>query len=300
MKVLRTPDERFIDLPDFGYEPHYQDVPDGEGGTLRLAYIDEGPAEAEPVLLMHGEPTWSFLYRKMIPVFVKAGFRAVAPDLIGFGRSDKPSKTDDYTYNRHVTWITSWLDSMALEGVTLFGQDWGSLIGLRLAGQDPERFARLVIGNGGLPTQGGQVTEAFLNWQKFAREVEVFDVGGIISNSIKNPAPEIIAAYNAPFPDQSFTMAPRIFPALVPTKDDDPALPFCRKAWENLSQFEKPCLTTFSDGDPVTAGGDKALQAAIPGAKGMPHVTIKGAGHFLQEDKGEELAQVMVRFMTSF
>lgn len=299
MKALRTPDERFTDLPDFAYEPHYLEIPDGEGGELRVACIDEGPKEAEPILLMHGEPSWSFLYRKMIPVLLNAGFRTIAPDLIGFGRSDKPTETTDYTYNRHVTWMTSWLEKMNLSGITLFCQDWGSLIGLRLAGENPDLFARLIIGNGGLPMGGGQASEAFLNWQKFSQTVEVFDVGNIMSMAIKKPSPEIIAAYNAPFPDQSYTKGARIFPSLVPTSDDDPAVEMNRKAWGNLSQFKKPVLTTFSDGDPVTAGGDKNLQKAIPGAKDQPHVTIKDAGHFLQEDKGEELAEVVVSFMKS-
>jgi haloalkane dehalogenase len=298
MKALRTPDERFENLPDYLFKPNYLEVPDGEGGSLRVHYVDEGPRDAAcTVLLMHGEPSWSFLYRKMIPLITEAGHRAVAPDLVGFGKSDKPASRDDYTFNRHVDWMRIWLDKVGLKNITLFGQDWGSLIGLRLVGEKPELFDRVIIGNGGLPVGGGQVSEAFLNWQKFSQTVEVFEPGTIMSNALVNPTPEIIAAYNAPFPDQSYVEGARIFPSLVPTSDDDPALPANRKAWEVLSKFNKPFLTAFSDGDPVTAGGEKNLQRLIPGAKDQPHTIIKGAGHFLQEDKGEELAHVIVDFI---
>ena len=298
MKTLRTPDERFENLPDYPFEPHYVEVPDGEGGTLRIHYVDEGPADAtETLLLMHGEPSWSFLYRKMIPLFTAAGYRAVAPDLVGFGKSDKPASRDDYTFNRHVDWMRAWLDNVGLSNITLFCQDWGSLIGLRLVGERPELFSRVVVGNGGLPAGGGQASEAFLNWQKFSQTVPVFETGAIMSNALVNPTPEILAAYDAPFPDQSYVEGARIFPSLVPTSDDDPAVPANKKAWETLSKFEKPFLTTFSDGDPITAGGEKILQRLIPGAKDQPHTIIEGAGHFLQEDKGEELAQVIIHFI---
>ena len=298
MKILRTPDERFENLPDYPFEPNYLEVPDGQGGNLRIHYLDEGPKDTgSTVLLMHGEPSWSYLYRKMIPIIIEAGHRAVAPDLVGFGKSDKPASRDDYTYNRHVDWMLAWLEKAGLKNITLFCQDWGSLIGLRLVGARPELFDRVIVGNGGLPAGGGQVSEAFLNWQKFSQTVEVFEPGNIMRNALKNPTPEIIGAYNAPFPDQSYVEGARIFPSLVPTSDDDPAVPANQKAWEVLSKFEKPFLTTFSDGDPVTAGGEKNLQARIPGAEGQPHTTIKDAGHFLQEDKGEELAGVIVDFI---
>jgi haloalkane dehalogenase len=298
MKALRTPEERFENLPDYPFESNYVVVPDGEGGNLRVHYVDEGPTgAAETVLLMHGEPSWSFLYRKMIPLIVEAGHRAVAPDLVGFGKSDKPADRGDYTYNRHVDWMHAWLESVGLRNITLFCQDWGSLIGLRLVGEKPELFSRVVVGNGGLPAGGGQVSEAFLAWQKFSQTVEIFNPGDIMARALVNPSPEVIAAYNAPFPDQSYVEGARIFPSLVPTGEDDPALPANRKAWEVLSKFEKPFLTAFSDGDPVTAGGEKNLQRMIPGAKGQPHTIIKGAGHFLQEDQGEELAKVILDFI---
>ena len=298
MKVLRTPDERFDNLPDYPFNPNYVEIPDGDGGSLRIHYVDEGPADAaETVLLMHGEPSWSFLYRKMIPIILEAGHRAVAPDLVGFGKSDKPASRDDYTYNRHVEWMHAWLEKVGLKNITLFCQDWGALTGLRLVGEKPELFSRVVVGNGGLPRGGGQVSEAFLNWQKFSQTVEVFNPGDIMANAVVNPSPEVIAAYNAPFPDQSYVEGARIFPSLVPTSDDDPALPANKKAWEVLSRFEKPFLTAFSDGDPVTRGGERNFQKNVPGAKGQPHVTIKDAGHFLQEDKGEELGRLVVDFI---
>ena len=298
MKILRTPEERFKDMPDYPFEPHYVEVPDGEGGSLRIHYVDENPQGSEPILLLHGEPSWSFLYRKMIPIFVEAGYRAVVPDLVGFGRSDKPADRNDYTYQRHVDWMQAWLDRVGLDGITLFGQDWGGLIGLRLVAENPARFARVVVANTGLPTGEGPISEAFLNWRKFSQESPEFDVGAILSMGSQNTlSEEVLAAYNAPFPDDTYKEGARIFPSLVPIDPDDPAAPANRKAWEVLSKFDKPFLTAFSDGDPITKGGDAIFQERVPGVKGQPHTTIKGGGHFLQEDCGEELARVMVDFM---
>ena len=300
MEALRTPDERFADLPGWKFEPKYLDVPDGEGGSLRMHYIDEGPADATPVLLLHGEPSWSYLYRKMLPIIVGAGHRAVAPDLIGFGRSDKPAQKDDYTFQRHVDWMKSFVEQLGLTNVTLFAQDWGSLIGLRVVAEDPDRFARVIIGNGGLPTGDQTPGEAFLRWQKFSQESPAFDIGRIVQGGTATTlADEVVAAYDAPFPDDSYKAGARIFPSLVPTKPDDPAAPANRKAWETLQKWEKPFLTTFSDSDPVTKGGERLLQAMIPGTKGQPHTTIAGGGHFLQEDKGEDLARVIVDWMAA-
>jgi len=274
------------------------EVPDGEGGRLRIHYVDEGPKGEEPVLMLHGEPSWSFLYRKMIPVFLEAGYRAVAPDLVGFGRSDKPSRRTDYTYNRHVDWMYSWLQGLALSRVTLVCQDWGGLIGLRLLAADPDRFARAVAANTGLPTGEFSISDAFLSWRKFSIEVPQFDVGAIINMGTLSDLPkEVIGAYNAPFPDESHKEGARIFPSLVPISPEDPATPANRKAWEALSKFEKPFLTAFSDGDPITRGGEKIFRDRIPGAKNQPHTIIKGAGHFLQEDQGEAFAKVIVDFM---
>jgi haloalkane dehalogenase len=298
VKSLRTPDSRFENLPGYPFPPHYLDVPDGEGGTLRVHYLDEGPRDGAVVLLLHGEPSWSYLYRKMIPVITAAGLRAVAPDLIGFGRSDKPTKRADYTYARHVEWMWSCVTQLGLQGITLVCQDWGSLIGLRLVGEHPDAFARVVVGNGGMPTGDQQMPEAFLAWRKFSQETPVFDIGRIVSRAcVTALPPEVLAAYDAPFPDDSYKEGARQFPALVPASPDDPASPANRKAWEVLMKFEKPFLTAFSDQDPITRGGDRLLQALVPGTRGQPHTTITGGGHFLQEDKGEELARVVVDFV---
>jgi len=298
MKALRTPDERFDGLPGWDFGPHYLEVPDSEGGSLRMHYVDEGPPSAAPVLLLHGEPSWAYLYRKMIPIIADAGHRVIVPDLIGFGRSDKPSEKSDYTFQRHVDWLTSFVDQLDLRDVTMFGQDWGSLIGLRVAAENADRFARIVIGNGGLPTGDQGANEAFLRWQKFSQTSPAFDVGRLIQSATVTTLPEgVVAAYDAPFPDDSYKAGARIFPSLVPTSPDDPAAPANRRAWEALRGWEKPFLTAFSDSDPITRGGERVLQKLIPGAQGQPHVTIAGGGHFLQEDKGEELAKVLVDFI---
>jgi haloalkane dehalogenase len=292
MEILRTPEERFADLPDFPYEPRYAEV----DGGLRVGYVDEGPADGETVLLLHGEPSWSFLYRRMIPVLAGAGLRVVAPDLVGFGRSDKPTRPEDYSYARHVDWMRAALfDALDLRDVTLVGQDWGGLIGLRLVAVHPDRFARVVVANTGLPTGDQPMTEAFLAWQRFAQETPRLEIGRIVSNGCGTPlAPQVVAAYDAPFPDDSFTAGARAFPMLVPTRPDDPAAEANRAAWAVLSEWEKPFLTAFSDGDPITGGGERVFQKLVPGAQGMPHTTLRGGGHFLQEDVGPELARVVL------
>ena len=298
MKTLRTPNERFKGLKNFPFDQNYVEIPDGEGGRLRIHYVDENPKGAETVLLMHGEPTWSYLYRKMIPIIVRAGHRAVAPDLVGFGRSDKPADRNDYTYQRHVDWMQAWLQKVNLKRITLVGQDWGGLIGLRLVAQNTDRFARVVVANTGLPTGDMPISEAFLNWRKFSRETPEFDVGAIIAMGCQTPpTEEAVAGYNAPFPDDTYKEGARIFPSLVPIEPDDPAAPENKKAWEVLSKFGKPFLTAFSDGDPITGGGEIFFLDRVPGTKGQPHTTIKGGGHFLQEDCGPEFAEVIVDFI---
>ena len=298
MKALRTPDERFRDLPGFDFRPNYLQVPDGEGGSLRVHYLDEGPRTAEPVLLMHGEPSWCYLYRKMIPVLAGAGYRAVAPDLVGFGRSDKPAELSDYTYQRHVDWMQAVFDQLNLTGITLVCQDWGGLIGLRLVADHPERFARVVVANTGLPTGDHPMADAFSAWREYSRTAPDFHVGGIVKGACVNPLSDaIVAAYDAPFPDDTYKAGARVFPSLVPITPDDPAAEANRGAWQVLSRFEKPFLTAFSDGDPITRGGDKVFLKMIPGAQHFPHTTIKGGGHFLQEDQGEQLARVVIDFM---
>jgi haloalkane dehalogenase len=298
MKVLRTPDERFRDLPGYPFAPHYFDVPDGESGSLRVHYLDEGPRGADTVLLLHGEPSWSYLYRKMVPIIVAEGFRAVAPDLIGFGRSDKPAHRDDYTYQRHVGWMQALIDHMNLINITLVCQDWGGLIGLRLLSGSPGRFSRAVTANTGLPTGDQKMPDAFLAWRTFSQEIPEFPVSTIVNAGCVKPlSAEVKAAYDAPFPDETYKEGARIFPSLVPASPDDPAAPSNRKAWEVLKTFDKPFLTAFSDSDPITRGGEHVFQRFIPGAQGQSHVVIKGGGHFIQEDCGEELAQVVVDFI---
>jgi haloalkane dehalogenase len=299
MLTLRTPDARFADLPGFDFEPHYAEIADGEGGTLRVHYLREGDPAGPVVLLMHGEPSWSYLYRKMIPVLTGAGLQVVAPDLVGFGRSDKPTERGDYTYARHVEWMRDLLfEVLDLRGVTLVGQDWGGLIGLRLVGEHPDRFARVVAANTFLPTGDTDPGPAFLAWRTFSQQVPEFPVGRIVSGGCTTPLPaEVIAAYDAPFPEERFKAGARQFPLLVPARPDDPASEPNRAAWKVLERWERPFLTAFSDSDPITAGGDRMLQARIPGAQGQPHTTIAGGGHFLQEDRGAELAGVVVDFI---
>jgi len=301
VQLLRTPDERFADLPGFGYEPRYVDVDDGEGARLRVAYVDEGPSDGQAVLLMHGEPSWSFLYRTMIPVLLDAGLRVVAPDLVGFGRSDKPAERSDYTYARHVAWMRSaLLDELALRDISLVGQDWGGLVGLRLVAENPERFARVVVANTGLPTGDQPMSDAFLAWQRYSQETPDFQVGRIVSSGcVQDMTAEVVAAYDAPFPEERYKAGARAFPALVPTRPDDPAAKDNRAAWEVLSRWEKPFLTAFSNADPITGGGERIFQRLVPGAAGREHVTLAGGGHFLQEDVGPRFAEVIVDFVTT-
>jgi haloalkane dehalogenase len=291
MEIQRTPEERFAGLPDFPYEPRYVEV----DGGLRVAVVEDGPAEGETVLLLHGEPSWSFLYRRMIPILVDAGLRVVAPDLVGFGRSDKPAAPSDYSYARHVEWMrAAVLDELGLTGITLVGQDWGGLIGLRLVAEHPDRFARVVVANTGLPTGDAPMSDAFLAWQRFAQSSPRFEVGRIVSNGTASALPpDVVAAYDAPFPDDSYKAGARAFPGLVPTGPDDPASVANRAAWEALGRWRRPFLTAFSDQDPITGGGDRIFRKLVPGAEGMPHTTLRGGGHFLQEDVGPDLARVV-------
>lgn len=298
MDVLRTPDERFADLPGFPFAPHYVDVPSGDRGTLRMHYLDEGPSDGEVVLLLHGEPSWSYLYRTTIPVLVDAGLRAVAIDLVGFGRSDKPTRREDYTYAAHSDWTWAAIEALELTDITLVCQDWGGLIGLRLVAENPERFARVVAANTMLPTGDHHPGKAFLAWQKFSQEVPVFPAGMIVNGAtVSELSAEVIAAYDAPFPDDSYQAGARQFPMLVPVSPDDPAAARNREAWAALGRFDKPFLSAFSDSDPITGAAEPVLRAHVPGARGQTHVTIADGGHFLQEDKGPELAAAVVAFI---
>lgn len=299
MDVVRTPDERFADLPDWPYAPHYVEVDDGEGGTLRIHHVDEGPRDAPPVLLMHGEPSWSYLYRHLIGPLVAAGHRVIAPDLVGFGRSDKPAQQADYTYARHVEWMRQALfDRLDLRDLTYFGQDWGGLIGLRLVAEHPDRYRRVVIANTGLSTGDRPMPDAFLAWQAFARDTPTFPVGAIVNGGCATDLPpEVVAAYDAPFPDETAKAGARMFPTLVPTTPADPAAAANRAAWESLARFDKPFLCAFSDNDPVSAGSDRMFLKTVPGTVGQPHTVVAGAGHFLQEDAGPQLAQIIIDFI---
>jgi haloalkane dehalogenase len=334
MEYVRTDDTRFANLPGYPFEPHYTEVPDFEGGTLRMHYVDEG---AGPVILcLHGQPSWSYLYRKMIPIFVEAGYRIVAPDFIGFGRSDKPIERSNYTFANHVAWLKALLEALDLGGITMVCQDWGGLIGLRTAAENPDRFARIVAANTGLPdaqgitddkvaeisqqmrdyydslpihanavemamAMGGDDTGmGFLHWVKYCaespgfspQEVLTLSTGGVLSEAEQN-------AYGAPFPDENYLAGGRQFPSLVPIMPDNPAIEANRAAWSVFEKWDKPFLTAFSDSDPVTAGGHVRFQQSVPGAKGQPHITIKGAGHFLQEQAAEELAEVTIKLISS-
>lgn len=296
MHALRTPDDRFVGLPDFPFEPHYVEIDDGEGGRLRVHYLDEGPRNGNTVLLLHGEPSWCYLYRHIIPLLVQQGCRVVAPDLVGFGKSDKPSEKSDYTYNRHVDWMqAAIIDHLDISDATFFGQDWGGLIGLRLVAENEERFARVVISNTGLPTGDHKLTEAFMAWQHYSKTSPEFNIGGLINSATtRTLSPDEIAAYDAPFPDDTFTAGARIFPSLVPTAPDDPTAAANRAAWEVLSRWEKPFVCCFSDQDPVTRGGENAFLARVPGTKEQPHLTIENAHHFVQEDAPQEIARIIL------
>lgn len=314
--ILRTPDERFENLPDYNFQPNYVDIK-----GFRIHYVDEGPKEAPPILLLHGEPSWSYLYRKMIPPLVEAGYRTIAPDLLGFGKSDKLSKTKDYSYQGHVDIMAEFVKQLNPQNITLFCQDWGGLIGLRVVGEYPERFARIVAANTGLPSAKGikakigyplfklqirrlgtvtpkqfQENPNFMRWVAFSQTVPELPIGSLIqSSTVTNLSPEVVKAYDAPFPDASYKAGARIFPYLVPSQ-----LSENKKVWDNvLTKWKKPFLTAFSDKDPITRGGERYFQKMIPGAQNREHVTIKDAGHFLQEDKGEELAQVILDFCKS-
>jgi haloalkane dehalogenase len=299
MQTLRTPDERFTGLPGFDHEPRYARVPDGEGGELRIAYVEAGPPDGPTVLLLHGEPTWSFLYRSMIPVLADAGLRVVAPDMIGFGRSDKPVEIADHSYGRHVEWIRALVfDVLDLREVTLFGQDWGGLIGLRLVAEHPDRFARVVAANTGLPTGDVDMPEVWWQFRRAVEAAERLDIARLVASGCRTtPGPEILAGYDAPFPDERYKAGPRAMPLLVPVRPDDPASEANREAWAVLTRSRIPFLCPFSDGDPITAGMAPVLKRAMPGAAGRSHPTIVGAGHFLQEDAGPELAAVVVDFV---
>ena len=335
MQCLRTPADRFDDLDGYPFAANYTHVPDPDGGELRMHFVDEGARDGEPILCLHGQPTWSYLYRKMVPIFVDHGYRVVAPDFVGFGKSDKPSAREDYTYERHVGWLKALLENLQLERITMVCQDWGGLIGLRVAAETPGRFARIVTANTGLPDARGvddaKKTEigdsmrayyaglpvhqsapemgaamredtsgmGFLHWVKFCAETPNLKVSDVVKFSGGELADAQAAAFDAPFPDDSYMAGARQFPSLVPIMPDNPAIEANRAAWRVLESWDKPFLTAFSDRDPVTAGAHVRFQETVPGAKGQQHVTIEGVGHFLQEQAPEALASAVVEFMAA-
>jgi haloalkane dehalogenase len=296
METLRTPADRFDGLPEFGFSPSFASV---AGGTLRMAWVEVGPADGQVVLCLHGEPIWSFLYRKMMPVLAAAGLRVICPDMIGFGRSDKPLHLEDHTYARHVEWMRELVfDVLDLRAVTMVGQDWGGLLGLRLAAEYPDRFARLVAANTGLPTGEHGMPEIWHQFRAAIRNAPELDVGRFVQAGCASKLPpDVLAGYAAPFPDDTYTAAPRAMPGLVPISLDDPASAANRAAWATLGQLNIPALIAFSDGDPITGPMGPILRVHLPGAQGRTHPTITGAAHFLQEDAGEELAAQVVEFI---
>lgn len=300
MKVLRTPDERFESLPDYPFEPHYLEIRNTWGPDLRMHYVDEGPADAPSVVMLHGEPTWSYLYRQLIPPIVRAGHRVLAPDLIGFGKSDKPADTDDYTYERMVEWTAAWFELVNPRRVSLILHDWGGLIGLRVVAKRSRRFERIIAMNTGLPTGAQVMSPEFSIWKLMAHNMPVLPVGQIVNGGcFVDLAPDVIAAYDAPFPDESFKSGARALPALVPVRPDDPSAAENRAAWRSLRRLKKPFLTAFSDLDPISSGSEEVFKSSIPGAAGQPHTRLRHAGHFITEDRTDRLIKVLSRFIRS-
>ena len=292
MPVIRTPDERFANLPGYPYRPHYVEV-----NGLRMHYVDEG--QGEIILCLHGEPSWSYLYRKMIAMLSRS-YRVVAPDFIGFGRSDKFTERGEYSFKMHHDSLVGFLEATALADITLVVQDWGGLLGLTVAAEEPVLFKRLVIMNTGLPTGDEPIGKAFMRWREFAAAQTDMAIGAVIYNGVaqkENMKTGILLAYDSPFPDVSYKAGAMAFPLLVPIHPDDPGASEMRRARSALAHWRKPALVMFSDGDPITRGGERFFRALIPGAQDQPAIVIANAGHFLQEDKGEEIAQHISEFM---
>ena len=292
MEILRTPDECFDNLEDYPFEPNYIDIENNDQ-TLRMHFLDENSESEEIVLLMHGEPTWSYLYRKIIPILASNGKRVIAPDLIGFGKSDKPASREDYSYANHIMWVETLIKKLDLKNIIFFAQDWGGLIGLRLLAKYPHLYEGLVVSNSGLPVGSG-ATEGFMQWLHFSQNVEDFDCGKIVNQgSLKQLNEAEIAAYNAPFPDDSYKAGPRVFPTLVPITKEHPQVQENIEAWGVLRNFDKPTITLFGEHDMAFIGGEKFFIEKIPGAKDMHHQIIN-AGHFSQENQPELIAKTIL------
>ena len=316
--VLRTPDERFVDLPGYAFEPHYVDVAADGIDPLRMHYLDEGPADGPVALLLHGQPTWSYLYRTVVPVLVAAGIRVIAPDNIGFGRSDKPATATDYTFARHVEWTRGLATGLDLRDVTLVAQDWGGPIGLSVLAAETDRFARVVAANTILhtadPALAGRLTwavhgegdsrvvleESLVDYLLYTQRAPELRASDFVGAATMSPLPpEVLAAYDAPFPEPRYTAGMRQMIALLPLTRNDVGARIGRRTMRSLEQFERPFVTCYSDGDPATRGWETVFQERVPGARGRVHVTIAGAGHFLQEDAGAELGRVVADVITT-
>ncbi len=294
-KTIRTSESRFDNLPDYNFSSNYLDVEEG----LRLHYLDEGRKSDPIVLLLHGEPSWSFLYRKMIPILSKNNFRVIVPDLIGFGKSDKLVDRQEYTYQRHIDWLTTFIQSLDLTRILLFCQDWGGLIGLRLVTDMNDRFSMIVASNTTLPTGHTPMPDSFLKWREYSQHSPGFDIGKVINMGTVEPLSEdVMVAYNAPFPSEEYKAGARIFPKLVPVDSSDVESSNNLAAWEKLKKWEKPFLTIFGDKDDIMRGAEKTFQKLVPGAKGQDHKIVH-AGHFIQEEQGELLAELVTEFYRS-
>lgn len=297
MRLLRTPDDRFEDLPDFPYAPSYTTVRDEDGTEIRIHHVDEGPPGAEPILLMHGNPTWSFLYRRMIPGLLKTGRRVIAVDLVGCGRSDKPAAKSDYTLARHYDWMSKWLTAMDLKNITLFCQDWGGTIGLHLVSLHPERFDRVIAANTGLPLGEGE-SDFMKMWVGMMREATEFPWHMLTAGMTRKLTDAELTAYRAPFPTSEYESGIIQFPMLIAVQVDNPGAPLNREAWARLASFDKPFLTLFGELDPVARGWEKRAQEYFKGARDQDHRIIAGASHFIQEDAGAELVDHITRFLS--
>lgn len=295
MKILKHDPARFAGIPDYPFAENWTQIDLGDGHTGRMHYVDEGPKDAPPVLLFHGEPSWSFLYRKMIPQLLEAGFRVLAPDLIGFGKSDKPDDIAFYTYDRHMDWLKQWRDAVVPQPAGLFCQDWGGLLGLRMVGEDPDGFAFVVASNTFLPEGGGKASPAFMAWREFAKSSPEFKIGNILQGATTSTlSDEEVAAYDAPFPDEPSKAGARAFPQLVPVEDDKPGVAANKAAWQSLGNFDKPFLTIIGEDDMVLGAATGTMASRVAGAKDMPHGSLSDCGHFCQEDRPTELAQAVI------
>lgn len=297
MNVIRTPEERFENLPGFAFEPHYLEIPDTDFGNLRMHYLDEGPADGETILLLHGQGCWSYIYRSVIPQLAEAGYRVIAPDYIGFGRSDKLPDTDDYTFEKHVSWLTAFLNNMKLARVTAFMFDWGGFFGLRIAAEHPEYFDRIVVSNTNLPTGDSDGAEWFINWRAEQFAQPKFPQGGMVDDGAHfKLTPETIAAFDAPYPDETYKTGPRRFPMILPITPDMASVPENRAAWERLVYWEKPMVTLFSASFTGTAMGPERILEHIPGTRGQDHGLLEEAGFYIIEDQPDEIARRLVAF----